>query len=88
MKDWLKGLVILIVGSVIYEVIPVWIVEYLLDQPNPLYSIGIFFENIPSLQDVVQGNYSGYTTLIIGLTGFVIIGYGLFLFIRDVYRYS
>lgn len=88
MKDWLKGLLILVVGNVVYQVIPVWVVEYLLDQPNPLYSIGSFLENIPTLQDIVTGNFNSTTTLIIGLIGFAIIGYGLFLFIRDLYRYS
>jgi hypothetical protein len=88
MKDWLKGLIILIAGNIIYEVIPVWVVGYLLEQPNPLYSLGTFLDNIPRLQDIVTGNLNSSTALFMGLIGFGIIAYGLFLFIRDVYRYS
>jgi hypothetical protein len=88
MKDSIKGLIVVVVWAVIYEVIPVWVVEYLLDQPNPLYSLGKFLENIPRLQDIVTGNFNSSTALFMGIIGFGIIAYGLYLFIRDVYRYS
>ena len=88
MKDWLKGIIIMILVNVLYTVIPIWVVDYLLDQPNPLYSIGLFLENIPSIQDIVSGNFNSSTALFMGIIGFGIIAYGLFLFIKDVYRYS
>jgi len=47
MRDWLKGLILLVMGNILYEVVPVWITEYLLAQPNPLYSIGLLLESFP-----------------------------------------
>lgn len=86
MKDWLKGLLIFTVGNVIYEVIPVWVVNYLLKQPNPLYGLGTFLQHIPSIQDVINGNYNGSFNLVIGIIGIAVIGYGLYLFLKDVYK--
>ena len=88
MNDRIKGLIVVTVWAVIYEVIPVWIVDYLLKQPNPLYSLGKLLENIPRLQDIITGNFNSSTALIMGIIGFGIIAYGLYLFVRDVYRYS
>jgi hypothetical protein len=86
MKDWLKGLLVLIAGNVIYEVIPVWTVGFLLKQPNPLYGLGTLLSNIPSLQDIARGNFNSSTNLIFGLIGVAIIAYGLYLFVKDVNR--
>ena len=86
MRDWLKGLLVLIVGNVIYEVIPVWTVDFLLKQPNPLYDLGTFLSNIPSLQEIASGRLNSNVNIILGLIGVAIIGYGLYLFIKDVYR--
>jgi hypothetical protein len=86
MRDWLKGLLILIVGNVIYEVIPVWTVQFLLKQSNPLYDLGTFLQHIPSLQDIARGNFNSNVNLIIGLVGVAIIAYGIYLFVKDVNR--
>jgi hypothetical protein len=86
MKDWLKGLLILIAGNVIYEVVPIWVVGFLKQQQNPLSSLGTFLSNIPSLQQIATGNFGSQGTMIIGLVGVAVIGYGLYLFIKDVYR--
>jgi hypothetical protein len=59
-----------------------------LDQPNPLYTLGTLLENIPRLQDIFTGNFNSSTSLLMAIIGFGIIAYGLYLFIRDVYRYS
>jgi hypothetical protein len=88
MKDRFKGLIVVVVWGIIYEVIPVWVVDYLLDQPNPLYTLGTLLENIPRLQDIFTGNFNSSTSLLMAIIGFGIIAYGLYLFIRDVYRYS
>jgi hypothetical protein len=88
MKDRFKGLIVVVVWAIIYEVIPVWVVDYLLDQPNPLYTLGTLLENIPRLQDIFTGNFNSSTSLLMAIIGFGIIAYGLYLFIRDVYRYS
>jgi hypothetical protein len=88
MKDRFKGLIVVVVWAIIYEVIPVWVVDYLLDQPNPLYTLGTLLENIPKLQDIFTGNFNSSTSLLMAIIGFGIIAYGLYLFIRDVYRYS
>jgi hypothetical protein len=84
MKDWLKGLILMIIGNVLYEVIPNWVTEYLLSQPNPLYSIGSFLSGLPSLQDIL----SGESAFSIGILGFLLIIYGLYLFVRDLYTKS
>jgi hypothetical protein len=88
MKDRFKGLIVVVVWAIIYEVIPVWVVDYLLDQPNPLYTLGTLLENIPRLQDIFTGNFNSSTSLLMAIIGFGIIAYGLYLFIKDVYRYS
>jgi len=84
MKDWLKGLILLIIGNILYEVVPVWLTEYLLAQPNPLYSIGLFLENIPSIHDALTGE----TGFAIGILGILMIIYGLYLFVKDLYKRS
>ena len=87
MKDWLKGLLMITVTNVVYYIIPVWTVDFLTKQPNPLYSLGEFLKNFPSLQDILSGNFmTSSLSIIIGLAGVAIIGYGIFLFVRDVYR--
>ena len=88
MNNRIKGLIVVVLWGIIYEVIPVWVVDYLLDQPNPLYSLGTFLENIPRLQDIVSGNINGSAALFMTILCFAIIGYGLLLFIRDLDRYS
>ena len=85
MKDWLKGIILLIAGNVLYEVIPLWVTDYLLKQSNPLYSVGQFLQNLPSLQDVIRGNVGSSGGLIIGFAGLLMIGYGLYLFVKDLY---
>jgi len=85
MKDWLKGLVLLTAGNILYEVIPVWVADYLLEQSNPLYSVGQFLKNFPSIQDLVTGNIGGSMGIVIGFAGLSMIGYGLYLFIKDLY---
>ncbi len=84
MKDWLKGFILLVIGNILYEVIPSWITEYLLNQPNPLYSIGLFLENIPSIHDVLTGDIG----FIMGILGLFMIIYGLYLFVKDLYKKS
>ena len=88
MNDKIKGLIIVVIWAIIYEVIPVWVVGYLLEQPNPLHSLGTFLENIPRLQDIVTGNFDNNTAIFMAIIGFGIIGYGIYLFLKDVYRYS
>ncbi|NIM47138.1 MAG: hypothetical protein GTN40_03200 [Candidatus Aenigmarchaeota archaeon] len=84
MRDWLKGIILLVIGNILYEVIPVWITEYLLEQPNPLYSVGLLLENIPTTHDVLTGE----TGFAIGIIGILLIVYGLYLFVRDLYKKS
>jgi hypothetical protein len=48
--------------------------------------LGTFLKNIPSLQDIFRGNYDSNLNMIIGIVGIAVIGYGLFLFLRDLYR--
>ncbi len=84
MRDWLKGIILMLIGNLLYEIIPFWVTEYLLSQPNPLYSIGVLLENIPSLHDMLTGE-AGFA---IGIIGFGIIMYGLYLFVRDLYEES
>jgi hypothetical protein len=88
MKDWLKGLILLTIGNVLYEVIPIWVTDYLLKQSNPLYSVGRFLKNLPSIQDLITGNISSSGGLIIGFVGLLMIIYGLYLFVKDLYRKS
>lgn len=88
MNNRIKGLVVVVIWGIIYEVIPVWVVDYLLDQPNPLYSLGNFLKNIPRLQDIVSGNINSSAALFMTILCFAIIGYGILLFIRDLDRYS
>ena len=88
MNDKIKGLIVVVIWAVIYEVIPVWVVDFLLEQPNPLYALGTLLENIPRLQDIVTGNFNSNTAIFMAVIGLGIIGYGIYLFVRDVYRYS
>ena len=88
MKDWLKGLILLTLGNILYEVIPVWVTNYLLSQPNPLYSIGALLRNLPSLQSVLTGNAGSTGAFVIGIAGFGMIIYGLYLFAKDLYKRS
>jgi len=84
MRDWLKGLILLVMGNILYEVIPVWITEYLLEQPNPLRSIGLFLERFPTVHDILTGD-AGFA---IGILGILMIIYGLYLFVKDLYKKS
>ena len=86
MKDWLKGIILLTAGNILYEVIPVWVTDYLLKQSNPLYSVGQFLKNLPSIQDLITGKIGSSGGLIIGFAGLLMIGYGLYLFVKDLYR--
>ena len=86
MKDWLKGLILVTAGNVLYQVIPVWVTNYLSKQSNPLYSVGQFFKNLPSIQDLVTGNLGSNSGLIIAIAGLFMIGYGIYLFVKDLYR--
>jgi hypothetical protein len=88
MKDWLKGLVFVIMGNVLYEVIPVWVSNYLLSQPNPLYQWGEFLKRLPSLQDIISGNMGASGGTVIGIIGIALIAYGLYLFVKDLYNRS
>jgi hypothetical protein len=88
MKDWLKGLILLTLGNVLYEVIPVWVVDYLLKQPNPLYSVGSFLKALPSIQDMLSGRVGSSGGFVIGIAGFGMIVYGLYLFTKDLYKRS
>ena len=87
MKDWLKGLFLVTIGNVLYQVIPNWTVEFLLKQPNPLYSIGTFFRDIPKLENLLNGNPSVINP-IITIVCVGLVGYGIYLFIGDIYRKS
>lgn len=84
MRDWLKGLILLIIGNILYEVIPVWITEYLLEQPSPLRSIGLLLENLPTTHDILIGD-AGFA---IGILGILLIIFGLYLFVKDLYKKS
>jgi hypothetical protein len=90
MKDWLKGLVLLVLGNVFYSVIPVWITEYLLSLPNPLNSVGIFFQSIgtffQNLRTLNFGAYSGFLDAIKQLIGLALIVYAVYLILRAFYN--
>lgn len=86
MKDWLKGLLLLTAGNVVYQVIPAWVVDYLLKQSNPLYSVGQFLKSLPSTQDLISGNIGSSGGLVIAAAGLFMIAYGLYLFVKDLYR--
>nr|NIO44040.1 hypothetical protein [Candidatus Aenigmarchaeota archaeon] len=70
--------------NVLYEVIPVWVTEYLLEQSNPLYSIGLLLEDVPTTHDILTGE-AGFA---MGILGILLIIYGLYLFVRDLYKRS
>jgi hypothetical protein len=63
MKDWIKGLIFLIIGNVLNNVIPYWISQYLLSLPNPFYSIGSLMQNLPSIQDLTAYNPNAQTAI-------------------------
>ena len=88
MKDWLKGLILLIAGNILYEVIPVWVTDYLLKQNNPLYGLGTVLKNLPSIQDFLSGNISSSGSFAVGIVGLLMIAYGLYLFVKDLYKRS
>lgn len=71
-----------------YEVIPVWVTNYLLSQPNPLYSVGSFLKALPSIQNILSGNVGGSGGIVIGIAGLGMIVYGLYLFTKDLYKRS
>jgi len=83
MKDWFKGLILLVLGNVFYNVIPVWTTQYLLSLPNPLYSIGAFLQSLPSLN---LGTYSSSLEAIKQVVGFAIICYALYLISKSFYK--
>jgi len=78
----------MIIGNILYEVIPVWVTDYLLSQPNPLYSIGNFLKNLPSIQDLISGNIGSSGSFVVGILGLFMIIYGLYLFVKDLYKRS
>jgi len=80
MKNWIKGVILMIVGNVL----TVWISDYLLSQPNPLYSVGSLLEDIPRIQDTLTSDVG----LLLNILGILIIFYGLYLFIKDVNRWA
>jgi len=89
MKEWLKGFVFLILGNIIYNVIPVWITEYLLSLPNPLKSIGeffqsieLFFQNLSSLNPALFQSFNSIKPFI----GIACIGYALYLIMKMFYK--
>jgi len=87
MKDWLKGLIFLVMGNFFYDVIPVWITQYLLSLENPLYSIGLFLQNLPSIRDLTSTSTIGSNLgMIIGVVGIGFIAYALYLFFKRIYR--
>ena len=86
MKDWLKGLALVTAGNVLYQVIPVWVADYLSKQSNPLHSVGEFLKNLPSIQDLATGNLGSNSGLLIAIAGLFMIGYGIYLFVKDLYR--
>ena len=88
MRDWLKGLILLVLGNVLYEVIPIWVTDYLLKQPNPLYPLGEFLKNLPSLQDIISGNVNSGGGMAVAVLGLFMIVYGLYLFVKDLYKRS
>lgn len=82
MQDWIKGLIFIILGNILYEVIPVWTTNYLLSMPNPYYSIGTFLKNLPSLQNISIGNSGS----IMGFAGIALIAIGIFFVIKNFYK--
>ncbi|MEM5778125.1 MAG: hypothetical protein QXK49_00635 [Candidatus Aenigmatarchaeota archaeon] len=89
MKEWLKGLILLIVGNILYNVIPVWITQYLLSLPNPFYSIGTFLQSIGNAyQSLSKANVDLFNTFesIKQYIGIAIIGYALYLIIKSFYK--
>jgi hypothetical protein len=72
MRDWLKGIILMVVGNSMMTVLPVWLSQYLLTLPNPFYSIVSSFS--PSLEVAKQAIGTG------------IIAYALYLIVRTFYR--
>jgi len=89
MKDWLKGLIALVVGNALYNVIPVWTTQYLLSLPNPFYSIGEFFQGIgTSYESLSKLNVDLFNIFdsVKQYIGIVLIGYALYLVIKTFYK--
>jgi hypothetical protein len=89
MKDWLKGLIFLVIGNAFYNVIPIWTTEYLLSLPNPFYSIGAFFQNIgTSYQSLSNINTDLFNVLnsVKQYVGIALICYALYLVIKTFYK--
>jgi len=84
MKDWLKGLIFLIVGNFFYDVVPVWTTQYLLSLPNPFYSFGEFLQEFPSIQELTASNTN--LDMVIGYVGIAFIAYAIYLFVKEMYR--
>lgn len=89
MKDWLKGLIFLVIGNALYSVVPAWTTEYLLSLPNPYYSIGNFLQNIgKSYQSLSSINTDLFNTLnsVKQYVGIALICYALYLVVKTFYK--
>jgi hypothetical protein len=89
MKDWLKGIIAMVAGSVLYNVIPVWTTQYLLSLPNPFYSIGAVLQGIgTSYESLSSLNVDLFTIFDTAkqYIGIALIVYALYLAARTFYK--
>jgi len=83
MQDWIKGIIFLIIGNILSDIIPKWIAQYFLSLPNPLNSIGLFLQGLPSIQNFT---ISSTIKTLIAFAGYAFIAYAMFLFFKRFYR--
>jgi hypothetical protein len=79
MKEWLKSMILLVVGNSLYNVVPIWITQYLLSLPNPFYSIGTFLLWLPTIN---LSSFSPWLDTAKQFIGISIIGYALYLIVK------
>ena len=83
LKDWIESMALLVIGNSLYNVVPVWITQYLLTLPNPFYSIGYLLHAIPTI------NLSSYGVALEPIKQYVgvsIIGYAVYLIAKMLYK--
>jgi hypothetical protein len=94
MNERMKGLIFLVVGNIMYSVIPVWITQYMLTLPNPFYSIGAFFSGAGTFVQSLSNLSSFGTGILAGIDlnmikqviGISFIGYALYVIAKSFYK--
>jgi len=81
MKEWLKSMLLLVVGNSLCNVAPVWLTQYLLTLPNPFYSVGQVLVALPTIS---LSGISPDFEAIKQFAGVGIIGYAVYLIAKMI----